>query len=60
MLAVFLSPADSHWAQFLHGVPHDFYHLPGYLELEAKRYNATAEAILIKDGEQMFFLALFN
>jgi hypothetical protein len=56
MLAIFLSPADSYWQQLLQTIPHDFYHLPGYLELEAKRYHATPEAILIKDDDRVFFL----
>jgi Acetyltransferase (GNAT) domain len=52
---VFL-PTDSDWQKYLNTVPHDFYHLPGYLELEAQRYNATAEAIVIKNGAEVFFL----
>jgi hypothetical protein len=51
-----ISPTDLYWQQFLNTIPHDFYHLPGYLELEAKRQNATAEAIIIDDGEKVFFL----
>ncbi len=50
------SPTDSLWQEFLDTVPHDFYHLPGYLELEAKRYNAIPEAVIIKEGEKVFFL----
>ena len=51
-----ISTTDAIWQKCLDTIPHDFYHLPGYLELEAKRHNATAEAIIIKDGESIFFL----
>jgi Acetyltransferase (GNAT) domain len=51
-----MSPTDSRWRRYLNTVKHDFYHLPGYLELEAKRCEAVAEAILIEDGEKSFFL----
>jgi Acetyltransferase (GNAT) domain len=50
------SPTDSLWQDFLDTVPHDFYHLPGYLKLEAKRYNAIPEAMMIREGEKVFFL----
>jgi hypothetical protein len=52
----FVSPTDLYWQEILDIIPHDFYHLPTYLELEANRYNASPEAIIIKDGEQIFFL----
>ena len=52
---VFLS-TNPDWQTYLNTVPHDFYHLPGYLELESQRYNATPEAILIRAGEEAFFL----
>lgn len=50
------SPTDLYWHQVLQNIPHDFYHLPGYLELEAKRHNARAEAIIIRDQESVFLL----
>jgi Acetyltransferase (GNAT) domain len=52
---VFL-PTDLEWQKCLNTLPHDFYHLPGYLELEAQRYEANAEAIVIEDGAEVFFL----
>jgi Acetyltransferase (GNAT) domain len=52
-----VSPTDSDWQECLNAIPHDFYHLPGYLELEAQRHDATSQAIIIKDGEKTFFLA---
>ncbi|NJR32380.1 MAG: hypothetical protein HC778_05515 [Chamaesiphon sp. CSU_1_12] len=51
-----LSPTDSDWQECLNDIPHDFYHLPGYLELEAQRHGGHPEAILVKDGEQVFYL----
>ena len=51
-----MSTTDLRWRKYLNTVKHDFYHLPGYLELEAKRCEALAEAISIEDGEKSFFL----
>jgi Acetyltransferase (GNAT) domain len=51
-----ISPADSEWQRYLDIVPHDFYHLPGYLELEAQRHQGQPEAIAIEDGDRVFFL----
>jgi Acetyltransferase (GNAT) domain len=51
-----VSPTDSAWQACLNTIPHDFYHLPGYLALEAHRHNATSEAIIVTDGEEVFFL----
>ena len=56
MLAKIVSPVDLDWQECLNTIPHDFYHLPGYLELEAHRQNATAEAIVIRNGLEVFFL----
>ena len=52
-----VSPTDSDWQELLDTISYDFYHLPGYLGLEANRYNATAEAIIIKDDDKVFFLS---
>ena len=51
-----VSPSDSAWQECLNLIPHDFYHLPGYLALEADRINGVAEAIIVKDKESVFFL----
>jgi hypothetical protein len=56
MLFKVISTTDLCWEQHLCTVPYDFYHLPGYLELEAKRHQAIAEAILIEAGSDSFFL----
>jgi Acetyltransferase (GNAT) domain len=52
-----VSPTDSLWQEILETLPHDFYHLPGYLALEADRYNAIPEAIIIRSNEKIFFLS---
>ncbi|KAB8321056.1 GNAT family N-acetyltransferase [Tolypothrix campylonemoides VB511288] len=44
------------WSETLRNLRHDFYHLPEYVALEAKRIRAVAEAILIQDDEKVFFL----
>ncbi|WP_310414793.1 GNAT family N-acetyltransferase [Chamaesiphon sp. OTE_8_metabat_110] len=49
-------PTNPDWQKYLNNLPHDFYHLAGYLELEAQRYEATAEAIVIEDDAEVFFL----
>lgn len=51
-----ISPTDPRWLRYLNTVDRDFYHLPGYLDLEATRCEALAEAISIEDGEKSFFL----
>lgn len=44
------------WHTTLNKLRHDIYHLPSYLALEANRINAISEAILITEGEQVFFI----
>ncbi len=56
MLLQVISTADSDWQVCLNDLAHDFYHLPGYLELEARKSNTIAEAIVIRDGDRLFFL----
>lgn len=51
-----LKPSDAYWADLLQAMPHDFYHLPAYVALEAKRLNATPEGLLIRQGDCYFFL----
>ena len=57
MITRIVPTADSRWQQCLDTIPHDFYHLPGYLELEGNRHHATPEAIIIQAEEKIFFLA---
>ena len=51
-----LDVSNSLWSQTLQKLRHDFYHLPEYLALEATRFEAIPEAILIVDEEKIFFL----
>lgn len=51
-----INSSDPLWLKTLELIPHDFYHLPEYVDLEATRTHANAEAILIADGEKIFFL----
>jgi hypothetical protein len=48
--------ANPLWLETLKCLSHDVYHLPAYVYLEAKRIQAIPEAILIEDGEKIFFL----
>lgn len=57
MIVRVVSPTDSLWQELLESLPHDFYHLPGYLALEATRYNATPQAIIIRSNDKVFFLS---
>ncbi len=52
----FIQPQHPLWQEVLDLLPHDIYHLPRYLELEARRYQAMAEAVLIKHDGELFFL----
>lgn len=51
-----ISPTDAEWQKYLDILPHDFYHLPGYLELESQRHQGKSEAIAIEDNGRIFFL----
>jgi Acetyltransferase (GNAT) domain len=51
-----LQLADPLWNKILQKLPHDIYHLPDYVEIEAKRLNATAQACAIAEGDHLFFL----
>ncbi|MBR8834766.1 MAG: GNAT family N-acetyltransferase [Stigonema ocellatum SAG 48.90 = DSM 106950] len=44
------------WSETLRNLRHDFYHLPEYAALEAKRMKSVAQAILVQDGEKVLFL----
>jgi len=48
----FLVPGDAAWTDFLEGTPHDFYHLPGYVELCARREGGEPAAFLATDGAE--------
>jgi hypothetical protein len=44
------------WLRSLQQLPHDLYHRPEYVYLEAQRQEAIAEAFIARDGEQLFFV----
>jgi hypothetical protein len=48
--------ADPLWTETLAQLHHDIYHLPEYVNLEATRTQSLPEAILITEGEKIFFL----
>lgn len=50
-----INPSKPLWLEILQKLHHDIYHLPQYLELEAKRINATAESMVIREGESILF-----
>ena len=50
MRAEFITPGHAEWTDFLKETPHDFYHLPGYVELCARRDGGVAGAFLAEDG----------
>lgn len=48
--------ANPLWQQTLQKLRHDIYHLPEYVYLESRRTKTTPEAVLIVDGEKIFFV----
>lgn len=50
MRAEFLDTRAPAWSGFLAAVPHDFYHLPGYVDLCARLEGGRAAAFLVQDG----------
>jgi Acetyltransferase (GNAT) domain len=51
-----LKPKSPRWREILANLRHDVYHLPEYAEIEAKRSHSQAEAILITQGNNVFFV----
>jgi hypothetical protein len=49
---------DPVWAEMLEAVPHDFYHLPGYVALCARQERARAKALIVRDGANAMLLPL--
>ncbi len=54
----FITPQDPRWMRFLQQTPHDFYHLPGYLELSARVEGGTPVAFFAEDGAAAFLAPL--
>jgi hypothetical protein len=51
-----LEPSNPLWRRTLQTLRHDVYHLPQYMVLEAERFNAIPEAVLLTEAECVFFL----
>lgn len=45
-------------AAILQGAPHDFYHLPPYVQLSAVHEGGVAKALLVQDGGRQLYLPL--
>jgi hypothetical protein len=58
MKARLLGPDAREWHSFLDSVRHDFYHLPGYVELSAKRDGGRAAALWVDDERGQMLLPL--
>ena len=48
--SLFIGVKDQRWAAMLSEVPHDFYHLPGYLALCGKKSGAEPLAFYLDEG----------
>ena len=55
MLLETLEPKNPLWQTTLNRLTHDVYHLPHYVWLDAQRTHTIPEAILIQDGDRVFF-----
>ena len=52
----FITPNSPRWRAILDQVPHDIYHLPQYVQLEAQRTGTIPEAVAIAADERLFFV----
>ncbi len=58
LTATLLSPEAGEWAAMLSAVPHDFYHLPAYVELCARQEGGRVVALYVTDGRRAMLLPL--
>ncbi len=58
MLADFLDCRDPRWQGFLASGPHDFYHLPAYVDLCARQEGGTAAAFWARQGDAAMLIPL--
>jgi sugar O-acyltransferase (sialic acid O-acetyltransferase NeuD family) len=56
--AEFIAPDDARWMNFLKQAPHDFYHLPQYVQLEAEQAGGQASAFYAEQGDARFLVPL--
>lgn len=47
---------DPRWVEILKGIPHDVYHLPGYVRLESQRTNSQPKAVIAHEADKVLFL----
>lgn len=52
----YLKPDSARWRTFLAGVTHDFYHVPGYVDLAAAHEGGTPEALFITEEDSYLFI----
>lgn len=53
-----LGPDDPEWPRLLGRCQHDFYHLPGYVALEARHMGGSAKAFAVTEGDDFLLLPL--
>jgi hypothetical protein len=53
-----IAPDDPRWGAFLAHVEHDFYHVPGYVQLTADHEGGRAIALLVSDDTRAMLLPL--
>ncbi len=60
MNACFIGTKDPRWTEFLEQVPHDFYHLPTYLDLSARCEGGEPLAFYAEDGPRRMLAPLLK
>lgn len=58
MFTAIIEPTDDHWMQALSNLRYDFYHLPQYATLEAKRIGGKAVALYANNDRYQALLPL--
>ncbi len=58
MNCVVFSPEDDGWRRALDECPHDFYHLPKYVALEAERVGGDAACVVFREGDSLAVVPL--
>lgn len=54
----FVLTDDPLWSQLLHNIPHDFYHLPSYLDLTSKYEGGMPTAFYAKLNDSLLFVPM--
>ena len=58
MKAALVGPESTAWRDALQSMPHDFYHLPGYVAVSARHDGGEPRALLVEEGERRLLLPL--